>query len=137
MSIATHREAQASPGISPRTVDAAQSSANTPRQSLTVVDGVALLVGLVVGIGIFRTPQIVAANVGSEWAFIAVWIAGGAITLIGAFIYAELGSAYPKYGRRIPLSAPGHRPAGGAALRLGTADRDPDRRHRRGRLRVR
>lgn len=98
MSIATHREAQASPGISPRTVDAAQSSANTPRQSLTVVDGVALLVGLVVGIGIFRTPQIVAANVGSEWAFIAVWIAGGAITLIGAFIYAELGSAYPNTG---------------------------------------
>lgn len=69
-----------------------------PRARLSVLDGVALLVGIVVGIGIFRTPQIVALNVTSEWAFIAVWLAGGAVTLIGAFVYAELGSAYPHTG---------------------------------------
>ena len=70
----------------------------TPRASLSMMDGVAILVGLVVGIGIFRTPQIVAANVGSEWEFIAVWVVGGAITLVGGLIYAELGSAYPSTG---------------------------------------
>ena len=74
------------------------ASGSIPRASLTMLDGIAILVGMVVGIGIFRTPQIVAANVGSEWAYIAVWLAGGAITLVGALIYAELGSAYPNTG---------------------------------------
>jgi len=72
--------------------------AGAPRASLSVLDGVAVLIGIVVGIGIFRTPQIVALNVDSEWAFIAVWLAGGAVTLIGAFLYAELGAAYPNTG---------------------------------------
>jgi amino acid transporter len=56
------------------------------------------MVGVVVGIGIFRTPSLVAANVGSEWAFIAVWLAGGAITLLGALCYAELAAAHPHAG---------------------------------------
>lgn len=77
---------------------AAGSGAAAPHASLSVLDGVAILIGIVVGIGIFRTPQIVAANVGSEFAFIAVWIAGGLVTLVGAFIYAELGSAHPHTG---------------------------------------
>lgn len=77
-----------SPGMTP----------GKPRATMAAIDGVAILIGLVVGIGIFRTPQIVAANVASEWAFIAVWVAGGLITMIGAMIYAELGSAHPDTG---------------------------------------
>lgn len=56
------------------------------------------MVGLVVGIGIFRTPSIVAANVESELAFIGVWVAGGIVTLIGALCYAELSAAHPHAG---------------------------------------
>ncbi|WP_371348736.1 APC family permease [Ancylobacter sp. IITR112] len=69
-----------------------------PKPSLSALDGIAMLIGIVVGIGIFRTPQIVALNVSSEWAFVGFWVIGGAITLIGAFVYAELGSAYPHAG---------------------------------------
>lgn len=69
-----------------------------PRASLSVADGVAMLVGIVVGIGIFKTPQMVAANVDSELGFVAVWLLGGCVTLIGALVYAELGSAYPSTG---------------------------------------
>lgn len=69
-----------------------------PRASLSVIDGIAMLVGIVVGIGIFKTPQMVAANVDSELAFVAVWLLGGAVTLVGALVYAELGSAYPSTG---------------------------------------
>ena len=36
-----------------------------PTASLSVLDGVALIVGVVVGVGIFKTPSLVAANVGS------------------------------------------------------------------------
>ena len=63
-----------------------------------MLQGVAFIVGIVIGIGIFSTPQIVAQNVASEHVFIALWIVGGLITLMGALVYAELGSAYPSGG---------------------------------------
>ncbi len=66
--------------------------------TLTRFDAVVIMVGLVVGIGIFRTPSLVAANVESELAFIAVWVAGGLVTLIGALCYAELSAAHPHAG---------------------------------------
>lgn len=66
--------------------------------TLSRFDAVVIMVGLVVGIGIFRTPSLVAANVESGFAFIAVWIAGGLITLIGALCYAELSAAHPHAG---------------------------------------
>jgi amino acid transporter len=55
-------------------------------------------VGLVVGVGIFRSPQLVAANATSTWMFVSFWGLGGLVSLIGAFCYAELGSAYPHSG---------------------------------------
>lgn len=69
-----------------------------PQASLSVVEGIAVIVAVVIGIGIFRTPSLVAANVGSEAAFVAVWVVGGFITLVGALCYAELGSTYPSAG---------------------------------------
>ena len=69
-----------------------------PQPQLSVFDAVTIVVGLVVGIGIFRTPSIVAANVAHEWLFILVWIIGGLITLVGALCYAELSAAHPHAG---------------------------------------
>ncbi|HEY7384958.1 MAG TPA: amino acid permease [Beijerinckiaceae bacterium] len=77
-------------------MDASKSAA--PRASLTVADGVAIMVGIVVGVGIFKMPPLVAANVPSDAAFIAVWLLGGLVTLIGALSYAELAAAYPSAG---------------------------------------
>jgi APA family basic amino acid/polyamine antiporter len=48
-----------------------------------------------VGIGIFRAPAVVAANVSSEVLFLGVWLLGGVITLVGALCYAELASTFP------------------------------------------
>ena len=69
-----------------------------PQPQLSVFDAVVIMVGMVVGIGIFRTPSIVAANVGSEWMFILVWVFGGLVTLVGALCYAELSAANPHAG---------------------------------------
>lgn len=69
-----------------------------PQAVLSVFDAVTIMVGLVVGIGIFRTPSIVASNVESEGMFLLVWIAGGMTTLIGALCYAELSAAHPHAG---------------------------------------
>jgi APA family basic amino acid/polyamine antiporter len=69
-----------------------------PRPYLTTLDAVALIVGLVVGVGIFRAPQLVAQNTGSVEGFIGVWVAGGILSLIGALCYAELSTTYPHAG---------------------------------------
>ncbi|MBS9523022.1 amino acid permease [Litoribacter ruber] len=69
-----------------------------PKKSLTTTDAVALIVGLVVGAGIFKTPSLVAANVETGMGFIGVWVLGGLFSFIGALCYAELTTAYPNAG---------------------------------------
>lgn len=69
-----------------------------PGKTLSAVDAIFIIVGVVIGAGIFRTPSIVAANAGSEAAVLLVWLAGGAISLVGALCYAELASAFPNAG---------------------------------------
>jgi amino acid transporter len=69
-----------------------------PAPTLRVVDAIALIVGTVVGAGIFRTPPLVAAHASSEHVAILAWVAGGAISLIGALCYAELTTTYPNAG---------------------------------------
>ena len=70
----------------------------SPRPSLGVGDAMALIVGTVIGAGIFRTPSLVAANAGTEQVALLAWLAGGAVSLLGALCYAELATAYPHTG---------------------------------------
>jgi basic amino acid/polyamine antiporter, APA family len=65
---------------------------------ISIADAIAIVMGMVIGPGIFKTPSIVAANSGSELAALSLWFAGGCISLIGALCYAELTSAYPHAG---------------------------------------
>jgi amino acid transporter len=69
-----------------------------PRASLTLTDVAIMVVGIVLGIGIFKAPSLVANFSSSETMFLALWALGGLITLIGAVCYAELGSARPNAG---------------------------------------
>jgi amino acid transporter len=75
-----------------------QSQQGAPKAILTTRDTVAIIVGLVIGAGIFRFPPLVAANSPDEAAFYLLWILGGAISLVGALCYAELATAYPSAG---------------------------------------
>lgn len=74
------------------------ATSEEPQQSLSIVEGAAILVGIVVGVGIFRAPSIVAGNVDSEAMFLGLWLLGGFIVLMGALCYAELGSSHPHTG---------------------------------------
>ena len=69
-----------------------------PQATFGVFDAAAMIVGIVIGAGIFKAPSIVAGSVSTEAVFIALWVAGGVISLVGALCYAELGSAYPHAG---------------------------------------
>jgi len=69
-----------------------------PRPVLSVFDGAMIVVGIVIGAGIFRTPSMVAGVTGSiDWMLIA-WVLGGVLSLIGALCYAEMASAFPNAG---------------------------------------
>jgi APA family basic amino acid/polyamine antiporter len=62
------------------------------------VDGAAVVVSNVVGTGIFLTPPLIAARVSSGLPFLGLWIVGGALALVGALCYGELGAMRPKAG---------------------------------------
>ena len=69
-----------------------------PRTLLTVPDGVFLMVGMVLGVGIFKAPSIVAGNVSSPTEFILAWVLGGVVSLCGALVYTELSARHADTG---------------------------------------
>ncbi len=68
------------------------------KPKLNLFDFTMIMVTLVIGMGIFRTPANVAADSPNPMAYFAVWIAGGIIAICGALTYAEIGSRYPVTG---------------------------------------
>ncbi|MGD0190881.1 MAG: amino acid permease [Rhizomicrobium sp.] len=59
---------------------------------------VMLVIGGIVGVGIFRNPAVVAHDLSSPALMLAAWVAGGVIALLGAFVYAELAARLPSTG---------------------------------------
>jgi APA family basic amino acid/polyamine antiporter len=68
------------------------------RSTIRLFDFTMIVISLVIGMGIFRTPVNVARDAPSVGAFFAVWIAGGIVALCGALTYAEIGSRLPVTG---------------------------------------
>jgi APA family basic amino acid/polyamine antiporter len=77
---------------------AATQEQGVPKRTLTLFDAITMIVGLIVGAGIFGTPSIVAGAVQSETMLIALWVAGGVFSIIGALCYGELATAFPSAG---------------------------------------
>jgi len=80
---------------------AAVTAAPAPRPLLRVLGtafGIAIAVGSTVGGGILRTPGEIAAALPSAALFMAVWAFGGVVTLLGANVFAELGTMTPRAG---------------------------------------
>jgi basic amino acid/polyamine antiporter, APA family len=75
------------------------TQSDAPRRCLSVVDAIAMIIGMVIGSMIFKAPSWVAGNSsGSVALFVGFWVAGGVISLIGALCYAELAATYPDAG---------------------------------------
>ena len=68
------------------------------RRDLGIWSAVAIVIGTVIGSGIFRVSSKMVAEVGSPGAVFLVWIFGGVLTLFGALTYAELAAAMPEAG---------------------------------------
>jgi APA family basic amino acid/polyamine antiporter len=68
------------------------------RRRLSLADTISVIIGIVIGAGIYETPPFVFQNVAGPWWGLAVWAIGGLLCLVGAFTYAELASTYPRSG---------------------------------------
>ena len=76
---------------------AAATRADLPR-TLGMLDTIAIVIGIVIGSGIFLLPNLIARHLPSANAILGVWIVAGLLSLIGAFAYAELGAMMPATG---------------------------------------
>jgi len=68
------------------------------RRGLGLTDASAIVMGTVIGTGIFLVPSTIAREVGSVAGVFLVWLVGGLLSLAGALSYAELGAAFPEAG---------------------------------------
>jgi APA family basic amino acid/polyamine antiporter len=83
----------------------------TPKNKLGLFDLTMIVVGLVIGMGIFRTSSDVAKAAITPSLFFIVWVAGGLIALCGALTYAEIGSRFPVTGGYYKIFAECYHPS--------------------------
>lgn len=65
---------------------------------LSLATGVAIVVGSIIGSGLFIRPATMAQQLSSPWLLLSVWVAAGLMSFVGALIFAELGAQLPKTG---------------------------------------
>lgn len=69
-----------------------------PKRALSLFDSTCIIVGIIVGAGIFETAPTVAGAMGTAAGILGIWLVGGLLALAGALCYAELATAYPHQG---------------------------------------
>jgi APA family basic amino acid/polyamine antiporter len=67
-------------------------------RGLTLVDAASIVVGSIIGTGVFLKTATMSALVGSPWMVLIIWVVAGLLSLAGALAYAELGSLMPDAG---------------------------------------
>ena len=68
------------------------------KRTLRTADGLAMMVGIIVGSGIFRTPGIVARQLGRPILTFVAWVLGGTLAFLGTLVFAELAARLPQAG---------------------------------------
>ncbi len=69
-----------------------------PKRQLSLLDSTSIIVGIIIGSGLYEQPPTIANCVPSVAALLAVWVAGGVFALVGSLCYAELATTYPAEG---------------------------------------
>ena len=69
-----------------------------PKPQLTLYDDLSIIIGIVIGAGIYETTPLIAKSLAQPVWLVGIWITGGIISLVGALCYAELATTYPEEG---------------------------------------
>jgi len=72
--------------------------ARQPVKKLTLFDSTCIIVGIIIGAGIYETSSLVASCMGGWVGVMSIWLAGGLLALTGALCYSELAVAWPHQG---------------------------------------
>jgi amino acid transporter len=83
-----------------------------PQRQLSLFDTTSIIVGIIIGSGLYSTAPLIAAGADGKWMLFGIWAMGGLFALVGSLCYAELATAYPleggdfvflsrAYGRRV------------------------------------
>jgi len=84
-----------------------------PERKLSLLDCTSIIVGIIIGSGIYESTPLVAGSLYWEWQLPAIWILGGLFALVGSLCYAELATRMPVEGGDYAyLSAAFGRPVG-------------------------
>jgi amino acid transporter len=70
----------------------------TPKRELSLFDSTCIIVGIIIGSGIYQMAPDIARGAQTWWGVFAIWVVGGLLSLAGALSYAELATAYPREG---------------------------------------
>lgn len=87
-------------------------STELPRK-LSLLDSLSIVVGIVIGGGIFLVPNLVARNLTTSTSILSVWIFAGIVSFFGALACAELGAAFPSTGGQYVFLREAYGPLGG------------------------
>lgn len=86
------------------------------KQTLGLFSLTMIVISLVIGMGIFKTPATIAAKSGTETIFFAAWLIGGFVALCGALTYAEIGLRLPVVGGYYKVFAHAYHPSIGFTI---------------------
>ena len=102
-----------------------QSPTTSPTRTphLTLWDAVSIIIGIVVGTSIFRSPPIIFKNVPNPAWAMTLWVVGGLVSWWGAVCYAELATTYPPTAATMNTCSRAPGPLVRIPLRLGPAPR--------------
>jgi len=95
------------------TIEPADAAPSTPglARRLGLFDATMIVMGGIIGSGIFVNPHVVARQVHSPALIVGAWLAGGAVALAGAFVYAELAARRPQVGGQYAYLRDAYHPA--------------------------
>ena len=114
--------------MSPSSVD---SNTQLARR-LGLFDATMIVMGGIIGSGIFMNPYVVARQVHTAFLILGVWVFGGLLALIAAFIWAELAVWRPDVGGQYAYLREAFHPFGRVLVWLGSPSRNSNRRNGRG-----
>jgi APA family basic amino acid/polyamine antiporter len=83
------------------------------KRILGVGDGLAVVVGLVIGLGILRTPGLIAGYIGDPNLILLAWLAGGVVALGSAMVFSEMAAMHPEAGGKFAYARHAFGPVGG------------------------